>query len=97
VTRAEALARLRAHREDIRAMGIVHVSLFGSTARDEARDDSDVDLAVTLQEGLRLGWDYFTLDDRISTLIGVAVDVVTEPTHRTRLQAAIDRDRVDAF
>lgn len=78
-------------------MGIEHVSLFGSTARDEARADSDVDLAVTLREGLQLGWDYFTLDDRIAALIGVRVDVITEPTHHVRLQAKIDRDRVHAF
>lgn len=50
-------------------MGIEHVSLFGSTARDEARADSDVDLAVTLQEGSRLGSDDFTLDDRIAAFI----------------------------
>ena len=95
--KAEALARLRAHESEIRAMGIERVSLFGSTARGEERQDSDLDLAVSLRPGLRLGWDYATLDERIAALIGVAVDVVTEPTRRERLQAEIDRDRVHVF
>jgi len=95
--RIEAVARLRAHRAVLYAMGIEHVALFGSTARDEARPDSDLDLAVKLRPDVRLGWDFFTLDERVATLLGVAVDIVTEPSDRPRLQAEIDRDRVDAF
>ncbi len=97
MTRAEALERLRAHRADLHAMGIEHVAIFGSTARDEAGAGSDVDLAIRLRPGVRLGWDYFSLDERVAALLGTAVDMVTEPTSRPRLQAEIDRDRVDAF
>jgi predicted nucleotidyltransferase len=78
-------------------MGIDHVAIFGSTARGEADARSDLDLAVRLRDDMRLGWDYFTLDDRVAALLGVAVDIVTEPASRPRLQAEIDRDRVDAF
>lgn len=97
MTRSEALERLKAHQSDLLAMGIAHVAIFGSTARDEASDRSDLDLAVTLRNDVRLGWDYFTLEERIAALIGVKVDIVTEPAARARLQAEIDRDRVDAF
>lgn len=78
-------------------MGIEHAAIFGSVARGEGKAGSDLDLAIRLRPDMRLGWDYFTLDDRVGALLGVAVDLVSEPTHRTRLQAAIDRDRVDAF
>lgn len=78
-------------------MGIEHVSVFGSVARDEATSTSDLDLAIRLRDGVRLGWDYATLHERIAALIGVKVDVVTVPTYRHRLQAEIDRDHVDAF
>jgi predicted nucleotidyltransferase len=97
MTRAEALERLRAHRAELRAMGIDHVAIFGSTARDEATDASDLDIAVRLRPDMRLGWDYFTLDERVSALLGIPVDLVTEPVSRPRLQSEIDRDRVDAF
>ena len=78
-------------------MGVEHVSIFGSIARDEAGEGSDLDLAIRLRPDMRLGWNYFTLDERIGTLLGIAVDLVTEPASRSRLQAEIDRDRVDAF
>jgi uncharacterized protein len=97
MTRTEALECLRAHQADLRAMGIDHVAIFGSTARGEAGARSDLDLAVKLRSDVRLGWDYFTLDDRVGALLGVAVDIVTEPATRDRLQAQIDRDRIDAF
>lgn len=97
MTRAEALRRLRTHRADLHAMGIEHVAIFGSTAREEAGARSDLDLVVKLRSDMRLGWDFFTLDDRVGALLGVPVDIVTEPTDRPRFQAEIDRDRVDAF
>jgi predicted nucleotidyltransferase len=93
----EAISRLHAHREALFAMGIEHVAVFGSTARGEARPGSDLDLAIRLRPDVRLGWDYFTLDERVAALLGVAVDLVSEPASRTRMQAEIDRDRVDAF
>ena len=95
--RAEALERLRSYRDDLHDMGIEHVSVFGSVARDEATSASDIDLAVQLRDEVRLGWNYATLAERIAALMGVRVDVVTVPTHRRRLQAEIDRDRVVAF
>jgi predicted nucleotidyltransferase len=94
---AEAIARLKSHREALFGMGIEHVAVFGSTARGEARPGSDLDLAIRLRPDIRLGWDYFTLDERVAVLLGVAVDLVSEPVGRTRMQAEIDRDRVDAF
>jgi uncharacterized protein len=97
MTRSEALARLKTHRTQLHAMGIAHAAIFGSTARDDARDNSDLDLAIRLRPDMRLGWDYFTLDERVGALLGVPVDLVMEPATRPRLQAEIDRDRIDAF
>ncbi len=97
MTRAEAVKHLQAHRDHLYMMGIEHVAVFGSTARNEARSDSDLDLAITLRKDVRLGWDYFTLDDRISALLGIPVDLVSEPVTRIRLKQEIDRDRIDVF
>ena len=97
MTRAEALAKLRQHRDQLYAMGIEHVAIFGSTARDEAAPTSDLDLAITLRSDMRLGWDYFDLDERVGKLLGVPVDLVSDPGRRPRLLAAIARDRVDVF
>lgn len=44
--KADAIALLVSHADELRAAGIAHVSLFGSIARDEAGPDSDIDLVV---------------------------------------------------
>jgi len=42
--REDVIARLKQHEAELRRLGVEHLYLFGSTARDEARDDSEVDL-----------------------------------------------------
>lgn len=98
MTKAEALSRLRAREADLRAMGIERLSIFGSTARGEAREDSDVDLAATLADEVRLDvLEYLAVETRLARMLGVRVDLISEPVRRPRLQAQIDRDRVDVF
>ena len=87
-------ALIESHREQLLAIarrrGITSVRVFGSMARDEALEGSDVDLLVTLApgtSGLALGG--LLLDAQ--ELLGRHVDVVTE----TSLHPAL-RDRVIA-
>jgi predicted nucleotidyltransferase len=42
--RDQVIAKLRGHEAELRAVGVVRLSLFGSTARGDQRPDSDVDL-----------------------------------------------------
>jgi predicted nucleotidyltransferase len=44
VMRRDALALLRAHEADLKRLGVERLYLFGSTAREEATEESDVDL-----------------------------------------------------
>lgn len=44
--REEAINIIAAHRNELRGMAVASLVLFGSVARDEARDDSDVDLLI---------------------------------------------------
>lgn len=97
MTKQEALARLRAHEADLRGMGIERLSIFGSTARGEAREDSDLDLAVQFRNGLKFSWGWYWMEHEIAAMLGVPVDMVSEPTDAPRLQAQIDRDRVHVF
>jgi uncharacterized protein len=46
LTRAEVIARLKATEPQLRARGVGALYLYGSYARDEARDDSDIDVFV---------------------------------------------------
>ncbi len=46
MTREQVLSRLREHEAELKAAGVVRLSLFGSTARDDRRPDSDIDLGL---------------------------------------------------
>lgn len=72
---------LETHRRELLLMaqrlGLTNLRVFGSMARGDAREDSDVDLLVTLAPGttgLALGGLLMDAQD----LLGRKVDVVTE-------------------
>lgn len=94
----EIVASLQAHAAELRVAGIRHVSLFGSVARGEARPDSDIDLAVELDQDKHIGlFGLVALERRLSELLGRKVDLLPEPVQKKRLQANIDKDRRRAF
>ena len=61
------LAILRSHATELQAAGLAHLRLFGSVARGEAREGSDVDLAVIAHSG----WDgRVDLEDAVKRRLG---------------------------
>jgi predicted nucleotidyltransferase len=98
--RDTALAIIKANEPELKALGVVSVSLFGSTARDEAADGSDVDVAVRL-ENVPGGFTYFgrlgDIKRRLTDILSTRVDVIAEPAPRPQIQQEIDRDRCLAF
>jgi predicted nucleotidyltransferase len=100
--RQQIIATLRDYEPELKAIGVLSASVFGSVARGEAGPDSDVDIAVRLDNGFSQGgidyfWQLEQLGDRLSRLLGRKVDVVPEPVRKERLKAAIDRDRALVF
>ena len=57
--------------------GIARLEVFGSLSRGESRRGSDVDLLVTFQPGVHLGWDFFELHKELEDLLGCEVDLLT--------------------
>ncbi|HEY7243677.1 MAG TPA: nucleotidyltransferase domain-containing protein [Xanthobacteraceae bacterium] len=98
--RSTVLALLKRHQAELVELGVVSLSIIGSTARQEATSASDVDLAATLTPGPR-GFAHLERMDRLrahlSKMLGCAVDVIEEPSPLPRVQRAIERDRVLAF
>ena len=93
---------LRQHEAEFRELGVESLSLFGSAARGESTQDSDVDLAVKLDHArMPSGFRYMSrleeLREKLEATLGRPVDVVPEPVRRRRFQEKIDRDRVLAF
>ena len=90
--RREAIARLKAHEAELRQLGVEHLYLFGSTARDEANDDSDVDLFCDYEKD-RFGlFELMEVEEVASRILGRKADVMTRDSiHKTlrhRIEAA---------
>ena len=88
---------LREKREEILQIAAEHgarkVRIFGSVARGEADDASDLDLLVEMEPGrslLDLGGLLMDLQD----LLGCRVDVVTEKGLRERIRDRVLREAV---
>jgi len=93
-----ALDKLNSHKGALKALGLAQLSLFGSTARGQAIDGSDIDLAVTLDPDA--GIDLFrfaAIGEQLGRLLGNRVDLVVEPARSPRIQAEIDRDRLRVY
>lgn len=96
--RDEVIATLRAHEPELRAAGVVRLSLFGSTVRDDARADSDVDLLAAFDDSRKLSLlDMIGIENRLADLLGQPVDLIEEETLRPRARQSVSREAVRAF
>jgi len=92
------LRTLRAHENELHALGVNHASVFGSVARGEARADSDIDVLVDLDSEHPMGvFEYARLKLYVGELFGNSADVVNRKTLKPLLRDNILRDAVDAF
>jgi predicted nucleotidyltransferase len=73
--------------------GVTRLALFGSFARDTAREDSDVDVLVRF-DGPPTSDQYFGVQFYLEDLLGRAVDVVSETALRERLRPYVERDAI---
>jgi hypothetical protein len=86
--------RLRQHLPEVRTrFDVVRLRIFGSTARDEASESSDVDVLVAF-DGPATCDRYFGLKFFLEDLLGTRVDLVSERALREELRPAILRESI---
>ncbi|PNU19887.1 DNA polymerase subunit beta [Geothermobacter hydrogeniphilus] len=91
----QALELLSRSKPDLEArFGVTRLALFGSTARDAAAGDSDVDILVSF-DGPATSRRYFGVQFYLEDLLGCAVDLVTEKALRPALRPFIEKERVN--
>ncbi len=96
--RDEVIAKLREHEPELRAAGVVRLSLFGSTARNEAKPESDIDLLAAFDDAQSLSLlDMIGIENRLADLLGGPVDLIEEGTLRPRASQSVSREVVRAF
>lgn len=92
-------ARLEQHRAQVQAVldryGARNPRLFGSVARGDATDDSDIDLLVDLDpDGGNALLRVAGISEELSLLLGVSVDVVSDDVLRVGVSAAAHEQAV---
>jgi len=73
--------------------GAHNVRVFGSVARAEADQQSDIDFLVEMEPGRSL-FDLGGLQSELETALGCPVDVVTEKGLKARIRARVLREAI---
>lgn len=98
MTREEAISRIKPHEAELRASGLAALYLFGSTARNEAKQDSDVDLMCDFDPAHDLGLiEFAQLQLRLQKAMTVPVDLVPRRSMRPAIRARAESDMVRVF
>jgi hypothetical protein len=94
MNRTNILQLLEKHKVELkRRYGVLDIALFGSTARNTARQDSDIDILVSF-DGPANSARYFGVQFYLEDLLGRPVDLVTNKALRPELRPYIDREAV---
>jgi predicted nucleotidyltransferase len=101
-TTSNVLSTLRALEPELRAVGVRHISVFGSVARGEDTATSDVDLALdlapdTTPPGFQFVAYIERLKRRLATALSRDVDLVVLPARRPELRETLSREAIAAF
>ena len=86
---------LRRQKDQLRRRYPIHrLSLFGSWARGEAREDSDVDILVEVEPSI--GLRFVELGDELEQLLGRPVDLVSRRAIKPNMWQQIEPELIDA-
>lgn len=90
--RSEAVAKLKQHEAELKWLGVEHLYLFGSTARGEAREDSDIDLFFDHPAGSLGLFGLMDVKEAAARILGRKTDIMTRrslhPVLRQRIEAS---------
>lgn len=98
MTLDKALGILRANKDGLRAKGVLHAAVFGSVARGEAREDSDVDVLVEIDRDMHIGvFQYAGIELDLCDLMKKKVEIASVDGLKSFAREEILREKVDAF
>lgn len=95
--RDEAIARLKAHEAELKRLGVEHLYVFGSTARGEARGDSDVDLFFDHKRGKLGFFQLMDVKEVAARILGHKTDIMTRASLHPMLRERIEASALRVF
>ena len=97
MTRADIIAALRKQAPDIRALGPTSLYLFGSAARGEATEASDIDLFIDYDPDRFSFVELIRLRERLSHILGRSADLTTREGLHPLLRQDIEAEAIKVF
>jgi len=92
-TREEILSLLSKHKPELeKHFKVRKIALFGSYAREEQNQESDVDVLVDVAPSI--GLEFVTLAERIEQLLGIRVEVVSSRAVKSKKMKFIKQDLI---
>ena len=92
MTRQEVLELMRANKPILaERFGVTGLALFGSFARDQTTDESDVDILVRF-DAPATSRSYFGVQFYVEDLLARQVDLVTDKALRPELRPYVERE-----
>jgi predicted nucleotidyltransferase len=96
--RSEAIRILRANGDAARRMGATAMYLFGSVARGEAAEGSDLDVFIDYDETRRFSLlDLVGIKQLLEQAARVEIDLTTRDSLHPRLRDEIERSAIRVF
>lgn len=93
--RDKILAQLKSRKRQLKKFGIHSLSIFGSVARDQAHENSDVDILVDFERPVGM-FEFARLKMYLEDLLERPVDLVTTEALRQELREDILREAIRA-
>ena len=98
MNRVDAIAKLKARADAIRAMGATSLYVFGSTVRDDADTSSDLDLFIDYDPASRFNaFDLVGIKQYLEDELRIPVDLTTRDGLHPMLKADIERSAIRVF
>src|SRR5260370_17326975 len=95
--RADAIKRIKQHELELKRLGVVHLYLFGSTARDEAAEGSDIDLFFDHVRGQIGLYQLMDIKGAASRVLGGSADILTRSSLHPALREEIEASALRVF
>jgi uncharacterized protein len=95
--RDEAIGRLKAHETELKRLGVEHLYLFGSTARGDATESSDVDLFFDYEKGKFGLFELMDVKEYAISILGRRTDIMTRDSLHKAIRRQIEATAARVF
>ncbi len=97
MTRDQAIQALQRHTAELKTLGVRHLFLFGSVARDEARPASDVDMFFDFDDPRFSLLDLIAVQEKLGDILKAPADVMSRGSLHPRLRGDIEKTALKVF